>query len=540
MNRRELLTGFLGFSAAWGTGCGRGAPRLPESGEIVGASEAIGHRIRDGARPTPAADQWEQTDVVIVGGGVAGLSAARQLRKASCDRFVLLELETQPGGTSRSGTNRGLAHPWGAHYLPVPMAENVALIDLLDEMSLLEGRDDQGAPIVAEQFLCRDPEERLFADGIWHEGLFPDAITTADDRQQFAAFQNELNHWVAWRDARGRRAFAIPVTTASDDVTVTELDRYSMAEWLAEHRFTSPRLHWLVDYACRDDYGLTVAHTSAWAGLFYFASRVREPGTEAQPLMTWPEGNGRLVAHMSHLVKDRVRLGFAVTEVIPVTTEQHSGVDVIACNHDQTVVRGWHARRVIFAAPQFLARHLVREYRNEGPAAAAEFSYGAWMVANLHLEKRPREPGFPLAWDNVIADSPSLGYVVSTHQQGIDHGPTVWTYYYPLCEEDSRAARQRLLSLGWSEWAEIALSDLERAHPDLRPLVQRLDVMRWGHAMVRPHPGFLFGGGRDRCRQTFRNVHFAHSDLSGIPLFEEAFDQGNRAAAEVLRDLRQV
>ena len=39
------------------------------------------------------------------------------------------------------------------------------------------------------------------------------------------------------------------------------------------------------------------------------------------------------------------------------------------------------------------------------------FEYGSWMVANLHLRARPRSTGFPFAWDNVIMDSPSLGYV---------------------------------------------------------------------------------------------------------------------------------
>ena len=41
--------------------------------------------------------------VVIAGGGIAGLAAARALRLAGQDDFVLLELEDQPGGNSRTG-----------------------------------------------------------------------------------------------------------------------------------------------------------------------------------------------------------------------------------------------------------------------------------------------------------------------------------------------------------------------------------------------------------------------------------------------------
>ena len=160
------------------------------------------------------------------------------------------------------------------------------------------------------------------------------------------------------------------------------------------------------------------------------------------------------------------------------------------------------------------------------------------MVANLTLKDRPQHTSqrdFPLAWDNVFYESPSLGYVVATHQRGLDRGPTVLTYYYPLCDVNERAARTRLLETDWRGWAEVALSDLSRAHPDIRKLVERLDVMRWGHAMIRPHPGFISSPARLRASEPWRNIHFAHSDLSGVALFEEALYHGVRAAEEVLR-----
>jgi hypothetical protein len=61
--------------------------------------------------------------------------------------------------------------------------------------------------------------------------------------------------------------------------------------------------------------------------------------------------------------------------------------------------------------------------------------------------------------------------------------------------------------------------------------------MRWGHAMIRAVPGFLWGGARQRASEPYRGIAFAHSDLSGLPLFEEAFDRGTRAAEWVLREL---
>ena len=142
-------------------------------------------------------------------------------------------------------------------------------------------------------------------------------------------------------------------------------------------------------------------------------------------------------------------------------------------------------------------------------------------MANLTLSDRPPGRGFPLAWDNVLYESPSLGYVVATHQQERDRGPTVFTYYYPLCDADSRAARARLLGLDWQQCADVVLTDLARAHPDIRTLVERLDVMRWGHAMIRPRPGFVWGGARTVAARPFRGVHFANTDLSGVALLRK-------------------
>src|SRR5690606_12696321 len=144
-----------------------------------------------------------------------------------------------------------------------------------------------------------------------------------------------------------------------------------------------------------------------------------------------------------------------------------------------------------------------------------------------------------MAWDNVLYDSPGLGYVVATHQRGRDHGPTVITYYYPLCDDDPRAARQRLYAAGRDEWADVALADLERAHPDIRKLAARIDVVRWGYAMMRPKPGTFSSGALAAAAKPVRGVHFAHTDLSGVSLFEEAFYHGVRAADEALGALRE-
>ena len=505
LNRRDLLAAFLGAPFA-ALACRRERAVSLPPGELVGASDSIGHRLRGGPLPQPS--RWETHNVVIAGGGIAGLAAAWHLATSGIRDVILFELEPALGGTSRSSA----AYPWGAHYIVAPSPENHTLRRLLSEMGVLEN----GEP--AEQFLCRDPEERIFYRGRWYEGLYLHAGASHEDLRQLHAFEAEIAKWASWRDARGRRAFDIPVANCSDDAEVTALDRITMREWMDARGFTSPRLRWLVEYATRDDYGALLDDTSAWAGVFYFAAR------EDRPVITWPEGNGRLVAHLAKYAVSRTP--WLVTNITPTS----DGVDVIALRDDEAV--GIHARRVIFAGPQFVARHVIptRETSNE-------FTYGSWLVANLSIRERPASTGFPLAWDNVLYDSPSLGYVVSTHQRGIDRGPTVLTYYYALTGADVRRERARLLSAGRDEWAEVALADLSRAHPDLRALTDRVDIMRWGHAMIRPRPNFVWSPARRRAAEPFRGIHFANTDLSGVALFEEALDHGVRAAGEVVAGL---
>lgn len=537
LSRREFLTGVLGATCLAGCEWSQGDIALPP-GELVGASADVGHRLRNMSEVRVPTDRWQDVDVVIVGGGVAGLSAARQLRKAGVEKFVVLELEPHAGGTARGGETAVVPCPWGAHYLPAPTAANQPLVELLSEMNLIEGFDDFGDPVIVEQQLCRDPQERLFLDGVWLEGLYPWGGDN-DDAVQFARFRSEMEAWAGRRDAQGRRAFAVPMALASDDAEVMALDQLTMDEWLQQRGFDSPRLRWYVDYACRDDYGLHVEHASGWAGIFYFASRMPEPGRPTRPFITWPEGNGRLVQQLSRNLGERLQTGWAVTEVAPsADADGSSRIEVTAVAGAGDDVQGWRAKRVIMATPRLLDRYLIRDWRRHPPAHLQDFTYSAWAVANLTLSGRPTETDFPLCWDNVIHDSPSLGYVTATHQALLDYGPTVLTWYYPLCDDDGRSGRERLFAGGRDDWADAALMDIEQAHPEIRQLTTRVDVARWGHAMIRPTPGFVSGVSRKAAAVPYRGIHFAQTDLSGLPLFEEAFYRGNTAADAVLQELQ--
>jgi hypothetical protein len=164
-------------------------------------------------------------------------------------------------------------------------------------------------------------------------------------------------------------------------------------------------------------------------------------------------------------------------------------------------------------------------------------TYSPWLTANITLERQPsdRGRGAPLSWDNVLYDSPALGYVDATHQSLRTHQErSVWTFYWALADGTAAANRAALLAKDWAYWKEAILTDLERVHPTIRACVSRIDIMRMGHAMVRPAVGAVFSSEREALKRPQGGLVYAHSDLSGLSLFEEAQYRGVTAADHVL------
>jgi hypothetical protein len=506
-------------------GLTRKAPRAI-GGAFFDDGHAAGHAIRDGV-PHGAPRAVTRAPVVIVGGGAAGLSAAWWLLRHGMRDFVLLELADETGGNARAGRNAVSAYPWGAHYVPLPGPEATHLRLLFREMGVLDA-----AGRWSERDLAFAPKERVFAHGRWHEGLEEAVARSPAERDELRRFGEAV------QALRATGAFTIPMALGAPDAAAP-LDQLTAEAWLAREGYRSHAVRWLVDYACRDDFGTRARDASAWAALHYFAAREgHDDGADGEGPLTWPEGNGRLVRWLAE------RAAPHVVRTAPVHRVAPQGPGAAAPLRVHAGDRAWDAQAVIWAAPLFLAAHVV-----EG-APRVPWTYAPWLVANLTLDRRPRagegELEAPEAWDNVLADSPALGYVVATHQ-ALEVAPgagTVWTWYHALADGAPRAARARLLAASWRDCAELALDDLARAHPDLRDCVTRVDVRRYGHAMPRPTPGFLGAhrpwwddagaAGRAAASPRPGRVLWAHSDVSGLALFEEAQDRGVRAAERAL------
>jgi hypothetical protein len=495
---------FLGLSSAALVGLSLKSEKNIAGG-FVNDSLQMGHLLRDRAA-FPPAKRVEKFPVVIAGGGIAGLSAAWRLRKRGFTDFVLLEMNEQPGGNARWGENEFTAYPWAAHYVPVPGPKAAYVRELFEDLGVLKNGQWE------ERYLAFSPQERLFLYGRWQEGIEPAVGLTPKDREQFQRLED------LFAGFRKSGSFTIPLELGRSSKDEA-LDRICFAEWLRRQGFDSRLLLWYMNYACRDDYGALAADTSAWAGIHYFSSRDAE---EKGPL-TWPEGNGWITRRLLERVGQNIRTGQMVHRIKP----SRSGVSVFAGDTE------FQAEFVIFAAPTFLAPYLFEKFPE-----LHDFVYSPWLTANLTLDRYPDSRGAEPSWDTVFLDSPTLGYVDATHQSLRTYlDRTVWTFYWALAEGAPTQNRQLLLDKDWLYWKEAILHDLERVHRDIRQCVSRIDVMRMGHAMVRPAIGSVFSDERRHLSRFHERVLFANSDLSGISIFEEAQYHGVEAAQQVLAKL---
>ena len=550
MQRRH----FLGSAAAaLLAGCQPPPPALEFA--FAGIDLERGHALRDllAQGPLPAPTLVRRAQVIIAGGGVAGLAAARSLRLAGVHDFALLELEDTPGGNSRAGAVNGVACPLGAHYLPVPGEHAPEVQDLLEELGLRQRV--AGRWQYDERHLCHSPQERLYFEREWQEGLLPVQGVGEATLEQYRRFSQAVG--AASRAAR----FTMPQFAALDAKTGLApahqaLDAMTFEVWLQQQGLDDAHLRWYLDYCCRDDYGAGMARVSAWAGLHYFASRhgFHAPGEavaeDREGVLTWPEGNGWLTQQLATPLKAQGQLQTG-TSVLRIA-ETRRGVEVDAFNHHSGNVERWQAPRCVVALPVFVAARVVQNPPAFLAQAAQRLQWAPWAVTNIHLNAPLADrPGAAPAWDNVIygdSNPGGLGYVDASHQK-LDPRPrpTVLTYYQAL--GDVADARQQLATQGAEHWGRAALAALAGPHPDVLQRATRVQVTRYGHAMSIPVPGvqtflsqiglqgtpgkrkLLLNGERQRALPTpaTARLAFAHSDWSGYSVFEEAFTRGHAA-----------
>lgn len=532
MDRRSFIVSGAGAALAAGASAA-GFLRWQEvTPQVAGPGRLAGHMLRDGAALPPPSDIIE-TDVAILGSGIAGLSAAWKLDRLGHRDFLLLD-GPEAFGNAAGAQLGGLACPTGAHYLPIPGPEAAHVREMLADFGILRGDPHAERPVYDERCLVHAPHERLLAAGSWHEGMLPPADAAGmAEQERFFAHMERLRHA---RGSDGRRAFAFPAALSSTDPAFAALDGITFADWLAREGYRSPGLRWYLDYCCRDDYGAPGHRVSAWAGIHYFAGRRGQAANAADnALLTWPDGLAPLARALAERSAGRRRAGTAARVDIVDGRPEALCFTLENGRPRSFLVR---ARRMVCAMPLFVAARVVQPMASLGFDAWRDLpQYAPWMVANFLMRDFPREHGgAPLAWDNVVQGGRGLGYVVSTHQEIRVAPPerTVFTSYVALSGRSPQEARRWMQAATPDQLMELASLDLRQAYGwAFGPCVERAEITLRAHAMAIPAPGLRGNAGLAALRAADGPLLFAHADLSGFSVFEEAVWWGCRAAERI-------
>ena len=462
----------------------------PTSPSVDGENNEICHQVRDGHQFTrPAASA--RHDIVIVGGGMSGLSAAWFLRDQD---FLLLEKETHWGGNAYLEEYAGQAFATGSAYTA---KSESGPKQLCKELGI------QPLPIADPDGLIMNGE---FVPHAWRDGLdhlpYPKSV-----RESFRKFKQDMLKVDLLK--RTGELDAVPLTTLLKDY--------------------APELTaWWNTYG-PSNWGATAADTSALVGLGDFQDFASEEPDDRQ---TFPGGLGaisrRVAERLSASHGDRMLAGATTVAV----EQGKSGVTVTYVHQGQ--VKAVAAKAVIMAAPKFIARRLVAGLPQAQQDAMGKLRYAPYPVVNAIFDKPVFNGGYD-TWcpGNTFTDVIVADWVIR-NQPGYRQKNNILTFYTPLRE----AERARLLTEeGARDLAANVLRDWRRLLPGSNVDPVELHIYRRGHPMFMATPG-AYTKLIPAARQPMERVFFANTDSAGpVSMTSGAIAASRRAIGEMKRML---
>jgi protoporphyrinogen oxidase len=529
MKRRsffKLSAAALGLQVFYSACKAKIASKLP--GKIVGANAKVGHILRGDSLKAKTVNETIELDTLIIGGGISGLTTAYFLNKNNRNNFKLIELENSLGGNSSFGQNDVTKYPWGAHYITMPNKSFKPYIEFLQEHNVIL----QDGNTINEEYLCFEPEERLYINGKWQTGMVPDFALTDNERNEFKRFFSYINELSNTKSNDGKYIFDIPIAFCATNTSYADLDNISMFDWLQKNGYTSEYIFWYIDYACRDDFGSESKYISAWAAFHYFASRRNKySNADINDIITWPQGNGWLVEKLQQSVKDNCITGVIATAV----SIQKDKYIVTTIETNTNKVIQYSVKQLVVATPLYIANKLFSFNSTLAAQVKNLQAHKPWVVANITLKNITDLKGLDFYWDNVIYKAKSLGFINATHQSvAANTGKTVLTWYYVFGDDKKVENRQYLATLTHQDICALILEELIAVFKIESENIENVDILKWGHGMASPQVGFLTTTKQIKeSLLQYKNCYFVHTDVTGISLFEEAFYNGHEAAIKI-------
>ncbi len=433
-------------------------------------------------------------DVVIVGGGIAGLSAAWRLRHRD---VLLLEAGDRLGGRLRSDVRGAYWLNYGAHLFPAPGS-------LVDAMARGCGLDT--VPVTGGMMGLAVGSRTLTRGRV---ETYPFRVPLpVRDRVAFAraglriqravARQRRHEDPYAFEDDRTFGAFLGPLPPAVERIFAC-----------AAHRATAE-----------------LDELSAGCGIGLFG--LVWGGRSSLIARNLVGGSGQLPAALGRELGDRARTGCRVDAIRPdgseLVVEVRGGEDV-------------RAREVVVAAPAPQAAPLVAPVAERAAAALAELTYGAFLSVAVETSETTAMP-----YDDTYAmATPGRAFDMFTNQAHALRGDGPRRPGGSLMLFGGGHAAAALMREPDDVVVERYLADLHDLFPQTRGVIADATVQRWplGNVFARPGRGRLQAA-LEGAHGTHRNLHLAGDYFAALGTMEAAAQTGLAAAERADARIREV
>jgi protoporphyrinogen/coproporphyrinogen III oxidase len=397
-------------------------------------------------------------DVIVVGGGMAGLSAANRLRDHD---VLLLEADERLGGRLSSLPRDPYWLNLGAHLFGGPATPVGALIDAYQ----LRAEPVKGSLTAVAL------RGRLLQRGTPAAILTRLPLSAAD---RFAMLRSGL---AVLRNTRAYQRFAAP----REGESLSDLNR-RLHEFMNDRTFGDllgtlpPRVDALYR-AISNRAQAPPERLAAGAALSAFALVFAKRNTLGRALIG---GSSGLVESMARDHTAEVRLRARVDRV---TQDDAGAVVTYTEGGTQTAARG---RSVIVATPSHIAAEILSGIPGSTTSALREIRYGPSVVmAIMTNETRP------MPWDGIYsAVVPGRSFNMFFNQANVlRSGESTRRPGGSLMIYASGALGEEMNQLSDQAIRERFLADLHEVFPDTRGIIGEIALRRWDYATAYAHVG---------------------------------------------------